>query len=109
LFLEANEIHYTVIDDGRKALEIIRNEGSTFDLILLDLAMPEFSGIDIFNALKGEGLIEQINIVLFTASSVSHQQIGHLLNSGAKGILYKPVSIADLEKMVEKHLSYLEP
>jgi DNA-binding response OmpR family regulator len=109
LFLEANEIQYTVIDEGRKALEIIRNEGNSFDLILLDLAMPEFSGIDIFNALKWEGLIEQNNIVLFTASTVLDQQIGNLLNSGAKGILYKPVSIADLEKMVEKHLSYLEP
>jgi CheY-like chemotaxis protein len=105
-FLEANGIEYVIIDEGRKALETIRNEGNSFDLILLDLAMPEFSGIDIFNELKKEGLVERNNIMLFTASSVSDAEINILLNSGAKGVLYKPVSIEELEKMVEKQLSH---
>jgi CheY-like chemotaxis protein len=103
-FLEAHEIDYKILDNGRIALETIRNEGSTYQLILLDLAMPGFSGIDVFNSLKKDGLIEKMQIVLFTASSVSEEQINGLLNSGAKGIVYKPVSVEDLEKMVERYL-----
>jgi CheY-like chemotaxis protein len=103
-FLEAHEIDYKILDNGRIALETIRNEGSTYQLILLDLAMPGFSGIDVFNSLKRDGLIEKMQIVLFTASSVSEEQINGLLNSGAKGIVYKPVSVEDLEKMVERYL-----
>ena len=103
-FLEAHEIDYKILDNGRIALDTIRNEGSTYQLILLDLAMPGFSGIDVFNSLKKDGLIEKLPLVLFTASSVSEEQIRSLLASGAKGIVYKPVSVEDLEKMVERYL-----
>ena len=103
-FLEANEVDYKVLDDGRIALDTIRNEGSIYQLILLDLAMPGFSGVDVFNSLKSDRLIEKIPLVLFTASSVSEEQINGLLNSGAKGIVYKPVSVEDLERMVDKYL-----
>jgi two-component system OmpR family response regulator len=103
-FLEANEVDYKVLDDGRIALDTIRNEGSIYQLILLDLAMPGFSGVDVFNSLKSDRLIEKIPLVLFTASSVSEEQINDLLNSGAKGIVYKPVSVEDLERMVDKYL-----
>jgi CheY-like chemotaxis protein len=103
-FLEAHEIDYKILDNGRIALDTIRNEGSTYQLILLDLAMPGFSGIDVFNSLKKDGLIEKLPLVLFTASSVSEEQIRSLLASGAKGIVYKPVSVEDLEKMVKRYL-----
>jgi two-component system OmpR family response regulator len=42
-----NDIDLKVINGGREGLETIRNEN--FDLILLDLAMPEFSGRDLSN------------------------------------------------------------
>jgi CheY-like chemotaxis protein len=104
-FLDAHEIDYKILDEGRIALDTIRNEGDTFDLILLDLAMPGFSGTDIFNALKEDGLIERNTIVLFTASSVSDEEVSDLLKAGAKGIIYKPVSVEGLEKMADKYLS----
>ena len=34
-FLEAHEIDYKILDNGRIALDTIRNEGSTYQLILL--------------------------------------------------------------------------
>jgi CheY-like chemotaxis protein len=104
-FLNAHEIDYKILDEGRIALDTIRNEGDTFDLILLDLAMSGFSGIDIFNALKEDGLIERNTIILFTASSVPDEEVSDLLKAGAKGIIYKPVSVEGLEKMVDKYLS----
>jgi CheY-like chemotaxis protein len=67
--------------------------------------MPGFSGVDVFKALKEDGLIERNTIVLFTASSVSDEEVNDLLKSGAKGIIYKPVSIEGLESMVDKYLS----
>lgn len=40
-----------------------------FDLVLLDLAMPEVSGIDLINFLKEQGLLASDNVLIFTASS----------------------------------------
>jgi YesN/AraC family two-component response regulator len=44
------KIHLQLRYDGQQGLESIRNE--KFDLILLDLAMPEFTGMDIIKSIK---------------------------------------------------------
>jgi DNA-binding response OmpR family regulator len=101
-FLEANGIECNVITNGRNGLEAIQKEH--YDLILLDLAMPDFSGIDIFDTLKEQNLIGSNNIVIFTASSIDESEIKRMLEEGARGIVYKPLSIDQLEDMLKKHL-----
>ncbi|MGA7977202.1 MAG: response regulator [Nitrososphaeraceae archaeon] len=57
-----------------------------FDLILLDLAMPDFSGTDVIKSLKQGGLIDLNNIVIFTASS-DRTIMDKIKDSGIKEIL----------------------
>jgi DNA-binding response OmpR family regulator len=45
VYCESRGIECITINDGKKGLKTILEE--QFDLILLDLAMPEFSGIDV--------------------------------------------------------------
>lgn len=61
------DIECYVINDGRQGLERIKRE--KFDLVMLDLAMPEFTGYDVIKPLQQDGVIESNNIVVFTASS----------------------------------------
>jgi two-component system, chemotaxis family, CheB/CheR fusion protein len=103
-FLETYNIEYTWIPQGTQGLEVIKKEGPRLDLILLDLALPGISGSDIFNILYDEGTIQSLNVVLFTASSIPQEEIDRMLNSGAKGVIYKPLSLEDLEEMLEKYL-----
>ena len=100
LVLKSQKIVATVINDSRKGLEEIRNKN--YDLILMDLAMPGFSGHDIIKALNESGEIESKNIVIVTASSKSDEEQG-LLDAGAKESLRKPISIPDIKKVVEKY------
>jgi len=72
-------------------------------VILLDLAIPEFSGFDIFKVLKDEGLLRSNNVLIFTASSVTDHELQEMLSSGAKGVLRKPLSIDDLTDAVERY------
>ena len=58
----------TVVNDGKEGLEIIRKTNE-FDLVLLDVGMPDFSGIDIVNSLRQDGVLESKNVVIVTASS----------------------------------------
>jgi CheY-like chemotaxis protein len=64
--------------------------------------MPEFSGFDIFAALKSEDLLTSKNILVFTASSVTDKDVEDMLASGAKGVLKKPISIDDLIEAVDR-------
>ena len=101
-FLQLNGIECITERSGSKGLEILRKEN--FDLVLLDMAIPDFSGIQIFDALKEEGTVAEKNIIIFTASLIDQKEIDRLLREGAKGIVHKPLAIEDLEQMLKIHL-----
>lgn len=89
-FLEIKGHQCVVVTDGRNGLELIRKQ--KFDTIVLDLAMPEFTGFDVVNDLSKTGEIKNQNIVVLTAATVSKDQIDSLLKAGVKSFLKKPVS-----------------
>ena len=93
------DIDCQVINDGQQGLERIREEN--FDLVLLDIAMPEFSGWDIIQSLKEDRLIESKNLVIFTASS-NQKLLNEIKNSGLK-VFKKPCSLDDLTELIEKY------
>ena len=93
------DIDCKVVNSGQEGLERIRNEN--FDLILLDLAMPEFSGKDVIQSFTKDQLVEK-NFVIFTASS-DRSVLGKIKNSGIKEIFKKPFSLDNLIKLIEKY------
>ncbi|HEY7109605.1 MAG TPA: response regulator [Nitrososphaeraceae archaeon] len=99
IYFETQGVDVITINDGRQGLELIRKE--KFHLILLDLAMPNFSGIDIIDHLDKENVIGSKNIVIFTASSVKDELLEELKKS-IKGILKKPIDFDELEALVTK-------
>ena len=94
------DIDCQVVNDGHEGLERIRND--KFDLILLDVAMPDFSGKDVIESLKQDELIESTNIVIFTASS-NQRLFDEMKNSGVKEVFKKPCSIDDLAEVIAKY------
>jgi DNA-binding response OmpR family regulator len=94
------DIESHLVNNGQKGLESIRNE--KFDLILLDLAMPDFSGLDVIKSLKQDGFIESKNIVIFTASS-DQTMLKAIRDIGVKEVFKKPFSLDELIALVEKY------
>jgi len=98
-FLDSQDISCNVANSGREGLDKIKNE--KFNVILLDLTMPEFNGYDIFNDLLKEDLLRKNNIILFTASYISEENTQKMLEEGAKGIIRKPISIDKIIETIE--------
>jgi len=88
------------INDPRAGLELIKEKN--YDLIFLDLAMPEFSGIDIINYLAKKGTIKEKKIVIFTASAINDKELEHLIDLGAHSALRKPVDIDSILDKIEE-------
>ena len=87
--------------NGKDGLKLI--EEQNFDAILLDLAMPEFSGVDVIESLKKDNKIKDQKIILFTASSATDKDIDALLQyDGIKSCIRKPVDINVLINKVEE-------
>ena len=94
------DIDCQVINNGREGLERIRND--KFDLILLDIAMPEFSGSDVIESLRQDQLIESKKIVIFTASS-NQKLFDEIKNADIKEVFKKPFSLDKLTELIEKY------
>jgi len=91
---------YTGIDNGKDGLQAIKDE--KFDIVLLDLSMPDFSGVDVIDALVKEGLMNKQKIVIFTASSATEKEYAPLLEKGAHSVLKKPVDVDVLLEAISK-------
>jgi len=91
---------YTGIDNGEEGLELIRNQ--QFDIVLLDLSMPEFTGQDVIDALVKEGIIKKQKVVIFTATSPTKKEIELYLEKGGHSILKKPVEAETLSEYIFK-------
>ena len=89
---------YTGINNGREGLQAIRDE--KFDVVLLDLSMPEFSGRDVVDALVKDGIMNKQKVVIFTATNPSKEDIDLYLEKGAISVLKKPVDPDDLSKFI---------
>jgi len=92
--------------DGRQGLKMIREEN--FDVILLDVGMPYFSGLDIINELIKDGTINSHNIVILTGSAMKNLELAQLIKKGVKGYIRKPVSIKDLMSEIDRFNTYNE-
>jgi len=89
-----------VLNDGREGLEAIRSED--FDVTILDLAMPVFSGVDVINSLKKDNQLGKKNIVILTASTLNEQDTEGFLRDGVKAILKKPISVDELTAVMHQ-------
>jgi DNA-binding response OmpR family regulator len=89
-----------IINDGREGLSILEKE--VFDVVVLDIAMPKFSGIDVVDALNESGRIKDHKICILTASSAGETSVEELRAKGVKEILKKPMDLNSLVSKLEK-------
>lgn len=107
LILQTAGISCTKVNNGKQCLDIIRESykgNNNYDLILLDIAMPNFSGLDVIKAMKVEGYLNHNKVAFFTASSATNTDIKELKSLGAIDCMRKPFSKIDLLNFVRKYL-----
>jgi len=91
---------YTGINNGKEGIQAIKDK--KFDLLLLDLSMPDFSGADVIDALVKEGVMNKQKVIIFTATSPTKKEIDLFLEKGAHSVLKKPIDPDDLSKFIHK-------
>jgi putative two-component system response regulator len=74
------------------------------DLVLLDIHMPEMSGIEILKAIRADARIAMTPVLILTASSGEATKL-EALNGGANDLLSKPVHAGELVARIRNVLS----
>ena len=99
-FLELKEQSCTVANDGKEGLEMIKE--NNYDVILLDLAMPEFDGYAVIKDLEDNDLLKDHKIIVFTASTITQEELDKLVERGVNSYILKPIDIDTLlSKIIE--------
>ena len=94
----ADDYEIIGVESGEKCLELLETE--TPDLILLDIMMPEMSGWETFDRLKGNTSWGEIPVVFLTARTdrVARNAGGFLGDDYIK----KPFEIAELKRRIDE-------
>jgi len=104
-FLEIEGYEYESANNGREGLELIKV--NHYDVVLLDLNMPEFSGFDVIDSLVSDDIINNQKIVLFSAIILTPEQMGNLNKAGVNAIIRKPILndslLARLQKIEQEN------
>ena len=74
-------------NNGKQALDVLRNAKALPKIILLDLLMPEMNGREMFEILKADEVLMRIPVIFITAENDSETE---LLNAGAVDFIRKP-------------------
>jgi two-component system OmpR family response regulator len=99
-FLELKEHQCTIANDGNEGLKQIK--ANNYDVILLDLAMPEFDGYSVIKNLEESDTLKDHKIIVFTASTITQDELENLVKRGVTAYLLKPIDIDLLHsKLVE--------
>jgi len=91
---------FTGITNGRDGLKAIQDK--KFDVVLLDLSMPDFSGMDVIDALVKEGIMDKQKVVIFTGMSPTEKEIELFLEKGAHSVIKQPVDSDYLSEFICK-------
>src|SRR6185436_10260951 len=79
----------TTAADGREALALIA--ARQFDLVLLDLMMPNINGIQVLEALREQGRLESLPVIMVSASN-EIAGVVRCIELGAEDYLTKPIN-----------------
>ena len=104
LFNDLLQAHgYTTLQvkDGRAVVEITRQNRP--DLILMDILLPEISGLEIPKMLKADDDLRSIPVVAVTAFAMKGDE-QKIRNGGCDGYIAKPISVASFLQTVSRFL-----
>ena len=101
LFLEKQGHSVFTAQTGREALRIL--EGEVFDIVFMDVQMPEMDGIDATKAIREreKETGEHIPIVAMTAHAMSGDR-EICLTAGMDDYISKPIDFPNMRRILEK-------
>ncbi len=115
LIVEDNELNMKLFDDllsahgyeivktqdGRDAVDLVKQHMP--DLIIMDIQLPEISGIEVTKEIKSNDNLKHIPVIAVTAFAMKGDE-EKIKASGCEDYIAKPISVSNFIKVVKKYL-----
>jgi CheY-like chemotaxis protein len=102
LLVVEGDVHITAVGTASEALDALKQE--QFDCMVLDLGLPDMSGVELIEQLKATGVIDSLPIIVYTAKDLTKQEETELRRF-AETIIVKDVS--SMERLLDETALFL--
>ncbi|EKE76099.1 MULTISPECIES: response regulator [Oceanibaculum] len=100
--LEAHGYNILQTRDGMEALKIARDKRP--DLILMDIQLPEVSGLEVTKWIKEDDRLKAIPVIAVTAFAMKGDE-EKIREGGCEAYIAKPISVQNFLETVQKFLN----
>jgi len=100
--LEAHGYGILQTKDGMEALQIARDHRP--DLILMDIQLPEVSGLEVTKWIKEDDNLKSIPVIAVTAFAMKGDE-EKIREGGCEAYIAKPISVANFLQTVQRFLN----
>ena len=100
--LEAHGYHILQTKNGLEALKLAREHRP--DLILMDIQLPEVSGLEVTKWIKADDELRSIPVVAVTAFAMKGDE-EKIREGGCEAYIAKPISVSNFLETVERFLA----
>ena len=90
---DAEGYETTLVEDGPSALRLLGQGATAFDLVILDLMLPQMSGYTVLETLRRRGV--QVPVLILSARTLSEDRVRGF-DLGADQYMTKPFELAEL-------------
>ncbi len=102
--------HLQIVRDGRQALQRLRGEPpyaglARPDLVLLDVNLPDLSGIEVLGCIKSDPALQTLPVLMLSTSR-AESDISACYARQANGYLVKPASYDQFIELIRRTLDY---
>ncbi len=97
------EWEYEVVEAGCGSVAIEKIQNAPFDLVLMDVCMPEISGVEALDRIKASN--PRVPVIMMTAYS-SEETAARAMKNGAYDYLTKPFDFDNLRLTIEKAMAH---
>jgi len=99
LLRDLGYVNTSEADDGNSALPMLQT--TPFDFLITDWNMPGMTGIDLLKAVRADGKLVNLPVLMVTAEA-KREQIIEAAQAGVNGYVVKPFTAAALKEKIEK-------
>jgi len=100
---EFKDFKFSLAKNGSEALNILQSE--QYNIILLDLNMPDTNGLEFLTILKNNEDLKHIPVIVLTTSD-NEKDIYECYKLGIAGYLLKPLKYEDYELKIKTIMKY---
>ena len=99
--LEAHGVETIQTYDGKNVLDLAREHNP--DLILMDIQLPEISGLEVTKMLKDDEELRKIPVVAVTAFAMKGDE-QKIREGGCEDYISKPISVVNFMDVINRYL-----